>query len=288
MNAKLKNIRIAAKRLVHSTLAGDYKAAFQGQGLEFNQLREYQPGDDVRLISWSSLAKSGKLMIKEFVAERDRLVLLLVDVSASTAYASGKDLKREVLAEFAATIAEVAALSGDRVGLLLFSDRVEAWLPPASSRGHTQRMLEALLETQPQGTHTSIDAALRFLLGLSLRNATVFMVSDFVCEPESYRRLLRVAQVKHDLIAVRMLDDAERILPDVGLLELVDSESGEQVLVDTSDSRVQQLLKNRLRMQEQAFAAHKVDLLDLSVNKPYLMPLIKFFHQRIARSSCHG
>ncbi len=288
MNSKLKRIRIAAKRLVHSTLAGDYKAAFQGQGLEFNQLREYQPGDDVRLISWSSLAKSGKLMIKEFVAERDRLVLLMVDVSASTAYSTGKSLKREVLAEFAATIAEVASLSRDRVGLLLFSDRIEAWLPPSQSRGHTQRMLQALLQTQPKGKHTSIASALRFVLSLSLRNATVFLVSDFMCEPESYRRLLKVMQVKHDLIAVRMLDDAERQLPDVGLLELVDSETGEEILVDTSSSGLQQLLKNKLNAQERAFATYKVDLLDLSINKPYLVPLIKFFHQRIARSSFHG
>ena len=282
---KLKRLSIISKRLTRTSLAGDYLSAFKGSGIEFDQLREYQPGDDVRLINWHSTAKTGKLMIKEFIEERDRTVILMVDVSGSGHFSSKQELKQELTTQVAAAITFVAQGSKDRIGALLFSDQVEKWIPPKKGNAHAHTILEALLSIKPQGTGTDIAAALRFLVERAYRNAIVFMLSDWIDDPAHYRKMLGVARLKFDCIGIRLLDKCEKELPDVGFLEVIDPETGEQGVLDTRGmKKINKQLRERLAQQDAVFGSYHVDMLDLEVGRPFVSPLIQFFHKRIRRS----
>ena len=285
---KIKKIVIYTKRVMRSSLVGDYLSAFKGSGLEFEQIREYYMGDDVRFIDWNSSAKANKLMVKQYREERDRTVILLIDVSGSSQYSSAQELRKETIAQVAATLAFVASSNKDRVGALFFSDRVEKWIAP--SRGNTQlgKIVDTIFALEPQGRKTNIQEALKFLMSVKKRNAIVFVLSDWIDELDDYATLLRVARCEYDLVGMRFVDRCELELPDIGLLDMQDPETGERVTVDLrktwrSKKSVHNFLTARIADQKKMFDKYRIDLLDIPVGEPFVNTLISFFHKRIRR-----
>lgn len=282
----VKKIKIATTRLMHSSLVGDYSSAFKGSGLEFDQLRDYQMGDDIRFIDWNSSAKMNKMMVKQFIQERDRTVIIVVDSSASSFFSSVYELRKDLIMNVAASLAFIASFNKDKVGLCLFSDRVEKWIPPARGKAHYGQVIKALTEFEPSRNGTDLAAALKFLISLKKRNAIVFMLSDWIDHAHDYGRLLTIARVEYDFVAMRLLDKVEHDFPDIGLLELEDIESHKRTFIDTQGrgaKSLKRLLEARLSEQKKLFERKRIDLLDLTVGQSFVMPLIKFFHQRIRR-----
>ncbi len=288
IKSKIKKIKIQTKRIMQSTLSGDYLSAFKGSGLEFHQIREYIIGDDVRSIDWNSSAKMNKVMIKQFVEERERTVILAIDVSASTLFSSNHELKKESIASLAATLAFIATANKDNVGALFFSDRIEQWIPPKKGNMHLGMIIETIFTMQPTGKKTSIATALRYLVGLKKKNAVVFMISDWIDDISSYTRLLKVAGCEYDFVCMRMLDDCEKSFSDVGFIDLKDPETGRAITVDTRGIKKQHnplamFMTKRIIEQKKTFEKFRIDMLDISVGKPFVNQLVVFFHQRIAR-----
>ena len=286
IRSTIRHIKIQTKRVMQNTLAGDYLSAFKGSGLEFDQLREYQIGDDIRCIDWNSSAKMNRVMIKQFIEERDRTIILAIDISASSNYTSGTAMRRHVEAEIGAALAFIAHNNRDKVGLFLFSDRIEGWIPPQKGNVHIGKIVENLFSTKSYNKKTSIAEALRFLIGLKKRNSVVFMISDWIDDYASYSKLLKIVGIEYDFVAVRLLDRCERAFPDVGLIDIEDPETGEILSLDTGllqGSDKGALLAARALEQKQLFAKYKIDLLDLPLDTPFFNPLAAFFHQRMRR-----
>ena len=286
--ARVRHIEIRTRKLVTEALAGAYLSTFKGQGMEFSEVREYAPGDDIRSVDWNVTSRTGDLHVKKFVEEREQTVLFLLDVSRSFAFGSRRDFKRATAAEASAALAFSAIRSGDRVGALLFTDHPEIRLPARKGRRHGLRVLRDLLYFEPEGAGTDIAEALSVLNRAVRRRATVFLVSDFVGEPpERWLRPLRVAARRHDLIAVRVTDVREHAVPDIGLIDLEDAESGVPVRLDTSDARVRQAFRDRaLKARAAASRALRetgVDVVEVTAGEPYDAPLRKFFRMRQKR-----
>ncbi len=286
--ARVRRIEIRTRKLVAEALAGAYLSTFKGQGMEFSEVREYAPGDDIRSVDWNVTSRTGSLHVKKFVEERELTVLFWLDVSRSSAFGSGDSSKREGAAEVSAALAFSAIRSGDRVGALLFSDRPEIRLPARKGRRHGLRVLRELLFFEPEGRGTDIAGAVSLLNRVVRRRAAVFLVSDFLgAPPERWKRPLRVAARRHDLIGVRVSDPRERELPDVGLIELADAESGARVRLDTSDRRVRAAFRGRaLRAREQVartLGEIGVDLVEVTTGEPCDAPLRRFFRMREKR-----
>jgi uncharacterized protein (DUF58 family) len=284
LGRRIKLFEIRARRLIARGLAGEYRSVFRGRGIEFDEVRAYAPGDDVRLIDWNVSARAGGIYIKKHIEEREQTVLLLVDVSASSDFGTRAQTKRELIAELCCVLGLAAAAGHDRTGLLLFTDRVEHFVPPARGRRHALRLVRDLLGFQPVGRATDISLALDYLNGVRRQPAVVFLVSDFI-NPSSYERSLRIAARRHDLVAVVVSDVRERELPPVGLVELRDVESGERVLVDTSDPVWQQGLRARLEAEKiqraELFRRSGVDYIELETGEAYEAKLRRFL---VARS----
>ncbi len=286
LRSTIRSIKIQTKRIMQNTLAGDYLSAFKGSGLEFDQLREYQIGDDVRCIDWNSSAKMDRVMIKQFIEERDRTIILAVDVSASSNYTSGITMRRHLEAELGAALAFIALNNRDKVGLLLFSDRIEQWIPPQKGNLHIGKIVEQLFATPDYHKKTSIAEALRFLIQLKKRNSVVFMISDWIDDYEAYSKLLKIVGIEYDFVAVRLLDRCEQAFPNIGLLDIQDPETGEILSLDThmlQGKHGSTLLTARALEQKQLFAKYKIDLLDLKLDASFFNPLATFFHQRTKR-----
>jgi len=279
---KIKKITIFTKRLMKSSLSGDYLSAFKGAGLEFDQIREYVPGDDIRFIDWNSSAKMNKLMVKKFVEERDRTIILAIDVSASTRFSSESELKSETINQISAVLSFISINNKDKVGALFFSDRIEKWIPPSKNKTTYSAILKNLLDLEPKSKSTKIEEAIKFLIMLKKQNAIVFLISDWIDELENYSKLLKVASLKYDFIAMRILDKCEKELPKFGLLETQDSETGENVIIDTRQ-KLNIFLRERLIQQKKTFEKYKIDCLDLNSGEPFINPMIEFFHKRIRR-----
>ena len=277
---KIKRIRILTKRFISSNLSGDYLSAFKGSGMEFHQIREYQPGDDIRFIDWNNTVKTDKLMVKQYVEERDRTIVLMVDVSMSGKYSSKLELKHDLISNVTSALAFIADESSDNVGAMFFSDKVEKWIHP--EKGHIHSILESLLELEPENKKTDISEALKFLIGLKKRNLVVFMLSDFIDDVEKYSSLLKIVSVKHDFIGIRILDELEKNIPDIGFIEVLDPETGGQFVIDTKE--MNQLLTDNLYKVKKTFDKYKIDLLDLTCGHQFAGELAKFFHKRIRRS----
>ncbi len=286
--ARVRHIEIRTRKLVTEALAGAYLSTFKGQGMEFSEVREYAAGDDIRAVDWNVTSRTGDLHVKKFVEEREQTVLFLLDVSRSFAFGSRRDFKRATAAEASAALAFSAIRSGDRVGALLFTDRPEIRLPARKGRRHGLRVLRDLLYFEPEGAGTDIAEALGVLNRAVRRRATVFLISDFAGDPpERWVRPLRVAARRHDLIAVRVTDVREHAVPDVGLIELEDAESGVPVRLDTSDRRVRDAFRARaLKAHAAASRALRetgVDVVEVTAGEPYDAPLRKFFRMREKR-----
>ncbi len=288
IQSKIKKIKIQTKRIMQSTLAGDYLSAFKGSGLEFDQIREYQMGDDVRSIDWNSSAKMNKIMVKQFIEERDRTVILAIDLSGSTDYSSQHELRRESIAQLAGALTFIASNNKDKVGALFFTDAVELWIPPSKGNVHLGKIIETIFTIKPRGQKTDIAAALRFLIKAKKRNAIIFMISDWIDDVHQYQKLLKVASCEYDLVGVRMMDPCEQSFPDVGFIEIQDSETGTAMTLDTRNAASAQhflthFLHARLMEQKRMFEKFRIDLLDITVGHSFIQPLIKFFHHRIRR-----
>ncbi len=283
---KIRTIEIVTERLVRDRMAGQYHSVFKGSGIAFSEVREYMPGDDIRQIDWNVSARMNEPYVKLFTEEREMTVLLLVDMSASGRFGSRDQEKRELAAEIAAVLAFSAIRNGDRVGLIIFTDDVERFVPPKKGKKHVLRVISEILSFEPRSRRTKIAAGLDFLGRIAQRRAVAFLVSDFLAPATDYERAVRVTSRRHDLVPVSITDPLEEALPDVGLLELEDPETGEVVVFDTSgpEGRAFADESRRLRdAREALFRRLKLDAIALRTDRPYLPALTSFFEARARR-----
>ncbi len=282
---KVRQIEIKTRGVVNEILSGEYHAVFKGRGMNFSEVREYHIGDDVRAIDWNVSARMGHPFIKLFEEERELVVMLLVDLSSSALFGSHRQLKSEVAAELAAVLAFSAIKNQDKVGLLLFTDHVEKFVPPRKGRTHILRILRELLTFEPQRQGTNLRAALEHLSRVQKKKAIVFLVSDFI--DSGYQQALRIAGRRHDLIAVHLTDPREAVLPNVGLVRLHDAETGSPFWLDTSSPRVRRThAANFLAWQAQVkseLQKSSVDYLPLTTDRDFVRPLMQFFRRREKR-----
>lgn len=276
---KVRNIEIHTRRLLSGTLIGDYSSAKKGSGLEFDQIREYQEGDDVRFIDWKGTARQDKLLVREYIEERNRVIMLVVDGSASTFFGSSEELKNEVFAQIGSVLALVADYGKDQVGLILFSDQVQTVIPPKNGRQHTRLIMETLFAHQPAGL-TSLEPAFQRLIQMNRKDAIVFLISDFVV-PAGYEKLLRIVAKKYDTVAIRCLDQREQDLPNIGFLSVRDSETGATGLLKTGSKDLAMHMKEWYT--EVGFTLKKcgAEVMDLEVQKPFMGELVRFCRQRM-------
>ena len=282
--AKVGKIRILTNRLIDDQLAGDYHSTFKGQGVEFDEVRPYEAGDDVRSIDWNVTARTGVPYIKRYSEERELTILFVVDVSGSQDYGSRGRSKMELAAEVTALLAMTAIRNQDKIGLVLFSDRIVKNIPPRKGRDSVMRLVREVLAAEDDACGgTDIEGVLRFLNGVQKRKAVVFLVSDFLLR-QDYARLLRATARRHDLICVPVSDPAETELPDAGLVELEDPESGELVLVDTSSKAVRDAFRERALAEREElrrfFLGNRVDTLNVSTDRPYIDDVRALFKRR--------
>ena len=282
---KVRQIQIRTSRTVNDVLAGQYHSAFRGRGMEFEEVCPYQVGDDVRLIDWNVSARFGEPFIKKFREERELTVMLVVDASASGLFGSVDQFKIDVAAELCAVLAFSAIRSNDKVGLILFTDIVEKYVPAKKGAKHVLRIIRELLYHQPVRRGTDIAEALNFLNRVTIRKSVCFLVSDFIAK--EYEPALRIARRRHDLIPIIIRDPREWELPSIGLVELQDPETGDFLLVDTASARVRRQyaasVQERVRERESMFRRMDAQTLEIRTDQPYVDPLVRFFHKRELR-----
>jgi len=284
---KVRRIELRTRRLANDSFAGEYHSVFKGRGIEFDEVRPYQPGDEIRTIDWNVTARMNHPYVKRYVESRELTVMLVVDASASGNFGSVDRFKREVAAELAAVLAITATTNNDKVGLIMFTDQVELYIPPRKGRRHILRLVREVLAFEPKGTGTDIEHALDTVNRLVKRRGIVFLVSDFQTEPESYRKPLYMANRKHDVIAIDLHDPLEMEIADVGLLALEDAETGEFVWVDTSDQRWREsfIANNEAHQQATNDILRKagVDRIAINTDQDYVDALTLFFQRRERR-----
>jgi len=279
---KVRRIRIRTRTILESGIVGAYHAVFKGRGMEFAAVREYTPGDDVRSIDWNVTARMSAPYVKRYVEERDLTLLLLVDVSGSQAFGSRFLLKRDYAAELAAVLAFSAVANQDRVGAVLFTDRIESYVAPGRGADHALRIVRDLLACDPAGRGTDLAGALRFALRSMKRRGIVAVVSDF--QDSGYDRALGILRARHDVVAFRLFDPGETEMPAAGLVSLVDPETGERHVVDTSDPEIRRRLRSSAPGgTEEVLRRARVDALPLSTAESYERPLTAFFKKRERR-----
>jgi uncharacterized protein (DUF58 family) len=282
---KVRRIEISTRGLVNEVFSGEYHSVFKGRGMTFSEVREYQYGDDIRSIDWNVTARTGSPFVKVHEEERELTVMLVVDVSASGNFGSRERLKREMAAELSAVLAFSAIKNQDKIGAIIFSDRVEKFVPPRKGRRHALRVLRELLYHEPQGRGTDIGGALNYLSRVISRRAVVFLVSDFM--NDGFTRPLSVAGRRHDVIAVRVRDRREAEIPPLGLVEMEDPETGERLVLNTSDPEFRRAFQGRSRERmtalDQDLRRCQVDVIDVETGMPYVEPLMRFFKQRMRR-----
>jgi uncharacterized protein (DUF58 family) len=281
----IRRIEIRTSRLAEESFAGEYHSVFKGRGVEFSEVREYQPGDDVRIIDWNVTSRMGHPFVKVFVEERELTVILLVDVSGSFNFGTRGRLKAELAAEVAAVLGFSALRNNDRVGAVLFTDQVELYVPPRKGRSHVLRTVREVLYYRPQGRGTDIGGALEFLLHGLRKRAVVFLLSDFL--DRGYEKELRAARRRHDVVPIVFTDPREEDLPNVGLLEIEDPESGDIRVVDTRSRRFRRGFRKRAEERAAArdalFKNLGIETIRLRTGEPYDAPLVRFFERRARR-----
>lgn len=280
---KIRAIQVKTNYLVNSAIAGEYISAFKGRGMEFSEVREYIQGDDIRLIDWNVTARAGRLFIKEFQEERELTVMLIVDVSSSGEFGSADRLKNEVAAEIASILAFSAVKNNDKIGLIVFSDKIERYIPPKKGKAHIWNVIRTILNFTPEGRGTDLSLPLQYLLNIQKRRTVTFLISDF--QAEGYEKSLKLAKQKHDIIAIAITDPRELSLPNnIGLAHLEDAETGETLLVDTYDKQMTDRYR-RLKQEEQAnrikfFKSIGIDVVEILTDQPLIEPIIRFFKMR--------
>ncbi len=282
---KVQRIQIVANRSVNDLLAGQYRSVFRGRGMEFDEVREYQPGDDIRTIDWNVTARAGAPFIKRFSEERELTVLFLLDVSASGAFGTGEQSKLDVMVEMVALLMFSALKNNDKVGLLLFADDVQSYFPPRKGKSNVLRLIREMVSVEPVSRETNVDNALQFLNRVQKRRSVVFLISDF--QTEATRQALAVSNGRHDLVGITVSDPREHELPDVGFINFRDAETGEIIEVDTRHPRVRELFQQQtMQRTEEVTAGLRrvgVDELAVSTAEPYTTSLRRFFESRERR-----
>jgi uncharacterized protein (DUF58 family) len=289
--AKIRRIELRTKHLVNDSFAGEYHSVFKGRGMEFDEVRPYMPGDEIRTIDWNVTARMNQPYVKRYVESRELTVMIVVDASGSGDFGSVQRFKREVAAELAAVLAFAATNNNDRVGLLIFTDRVELYIPPRKGRRHILRMIRELLAFEPAGRGTDIALALDTVTRLCKRRSIVFLVSDFLAPADGYRRSLYLSNRRHDVIAVDLHDPLEMEIANVGLLALEDAESGEMLWVDTGDRNWRAAFGANVANHEQAkidaLRKSGVDRIGVDTEHDYVDALTRFFQMRAGRQRHH-
>ncbi len=282
---KVKRIEISTRGLVNQIFSGEYHSVFKGRGMEFAEVREYQIGDDIRNIDWNVSARIGSPYVKVFDEERELTVMLMVDVSASGNFGTTSQLKGEVAAELCAVLAFSAIKNNDKVGLMIFSDKIEKFIPPRKGKQHVLRVIREILYFKPEDAKTDLNIALEYLNRVIKRRSIVFIISDFLTE--NYEKALQVANKKHDIISIDIIDPREVELPNVGFLELEDAETGETVMIDTGSSEIRETFfsesQEEREKREKFFQSIGVDNINILTDRSYVEPITKFFKMRAKR-----
>lgn len=279
---KVRKIEIKTRGLTRQIFAGEYHSAFKGRGMTFSEVREYQYGDDIRSIDWNVTARFNHPFVKVFEEERELTVMLLIDVSASGDFGTQEQLKRSLITEIAAVLSFSAIENNDKIGVIMFSDRIEKFIPPKKGRKHILRIIRELLDFKPQSNGTDISESLRFLTNAIKKRCTAFLISDF--RDKGYARSLQVANNKHDLAALHIFDQRETTLPAVGLIRVLDAETGKERWIDTSRSRVRESYamkwESHVEMMKEIFTRAGVDHVSLQTGADYVKPLMRLFKKR--------
>jgi uncharacterized protein (DUF58 family) len=282
---KVKRIEIKTSRMVNEVFSGEYHSVFRGMGMEFSEVREYQPGDDIRNIDWNVTARYGHPYLKIFREERELNVMLIVDLSASQRFGTGERFKMEAAAEITALLSLAAIKNNDKVGLLVYTDRIELYIPPQKGKNHVLRLIREILYFKPIGRGTNTAAALEYFLGIAKKKSVVFIISDFI--DDGFEKPMGIAARKHDLIALKLADNLEMKMPGAGLIRFRDLETGREFLVDSSSRRFKRMYQKRVIDRNRAFetlAAKKgVDRVYIPTGGDYSVPLIRFFEMRARR-----
>ncbi|MBO5801965.1 MAG: DUF58 domain-containing protein [Alistipes sp.] len=284
---RVRRIEIKTRGLSDEIFAGKYHTAFRGRGMSFSEVREYRPGDDVRDIDWNVTARSHRAHVKVYEEERELTMMLLVDVSPSRMFGSEELTKKNLTTEIAATLAFSAAKNNDKVGCILFSDHIEKFIPPKKGRSHILMIIRELVSFTPSGHNTNISEALRFLVGVNKKRTTTFLLSDLINSAEDMPKLedaLKIASSKHDIMAIRVYDRRDAELPDVGIVEVEDAETGERSWLDTSSPRVREFWAEQYNSRNEAMASllthNRVDMAEVATNGDYVKELLKMFKKR--------
>ncbi|MFQ5741378.1 MAG: DUF58 domain-containing protein [Acidobacteriota bacterium] len=281
----VRRIEITTRGLVNDVFSGEYQSVFKGRGMDFAEVREYQFGDDIRTIDWNVTARMGHPYVKIFEEERELTVMLVVDASASGDFGSGERMKGEIAVEICALLAFSAIKNNDKVGLIIFTDKIEKFVPPRKGRAHVLRVLRELLYFHPDHKGTDISVALKHLSRVIRRRSVVFLVSDFLAR--DYEPELKIANRRHDIIAVCLHDPRERELPNVGYVEFEDAETGERLILNCGDEHVRQTFREESlkasRRRERLFRSISVDAIEVGTDRPYIETLIRFFRMRARR-----
>ena len=282
---KVRRLEITTRGLVNDVFSGEYHSVFKGRGMAFSEVREYQVGDDIRTIDWNVTARYGHPYVKVFEEERELTVMLMVDASSSGEFGTFERMKGEIGVEICALLAFSAIKNNDKVGLIIFTDKVEKFVPPRKGKSHVLRVLRELLYFKPEDRMTDVGAALEYLSRVIRRRSVVFLVSDFLSK--DYERALRIANRKHDIVAIHVVDPREMEMPRIGYVELEDAETGEQILLDTSDREFRNLFTQKtseaMLKREKLFKSMNVDSIAIRTDVSYFEPLIRFFRMRAKR-----
>jgi uncharacterized protein (DUF58 family) len=279
---KVRKIEIKSKGLSNQIFSGEYHSAFKGRGMAFSEVREYQPGDEIRLIDWNVTARFNTPFIKVFQEERELSVMLVVDASDSQNFGTNSQLKRELITELCAVVAFSASKNNDKIGIIFFSDKVEKFIPPKKGKSHVLRIIRELIEFTPDNKGTDVGVALKFLTNVIKKKSITFVLSDFISKP--FDDALKIAAKKHDLIAVKVADQREQELPKAGLVKLLDGETGQFHWVDTNSAKVRKTYQSQMQKRskeiDNMFSKSSVDMIQLETGKNYIVPLINFFKKR--------
>lgn len=283
---KIRKIEIKSRGLSNQVFSGEYHSAFKGRGMTFSEVREYQPGDDIRTIDWNVTARFNHPFVKIFEEEREMTVMLLVDISASQDFGTNAQLKKELVTELCATLAFSAIQNNDKIGVIFFTDIIEKFIPPKKGRSHILRIIRELLNFKPENRKTDISQALRYLTNVITKRSTTFLVSDFMSA--GFEQPLKIAARKHDLVALRVIDKREEVFPDVGLIKVTDNETGEDRWIDTSNAATREMYSIRAKEHEDwlryTFNRSGVDTATLETGKSYVQPLMSLFKRRERRA----
>ena len=279
---KVRKIEIKTRRLSNHVFGGEYHSTFKGKGMTFSEVRNYQFGDDVRSIDWNVTARYNEPFVKVFEEERELTMMLLVDVSGSELFGSQKQFKKEIITEIAATLAFSATQNNDKIGLLLFSDQMELFIPPKKGRSHVLRIIRELIEFQPKGKNTDISAALKYVTNVIKKKAIVFVLSDFMTD--GYQHTLKIVSGKHDVTGIRVYDQREQSIPNIGLVQMLDGETGEMIMVNTGSKGVRNAYASHFKDREnyfrESFTKSGAGMLSTRVDESYVKKLLGYFKTR--------